>query len=89
MSAVGIRELKAQTSAIMRRVEAGEAVDVTHHGRVIARIVPVMTRDAEIAETLAVLDDMDALAAEIAAELPAGAPPVTTDELMRDIRRDV
>lgn len=36
----GIRELKDNLSSYVRRVEAGERVAVTAHGRVVAEIVP-------------------------------------------------
>lgn len=38
---IGIRELRQQASAVLRRVVGGEAIDVTDHGRPIARIVPL------------------------------------------------
>ena len=38
--ATGIRELKNNLSAYIRRVEAGERVSVTAHGRVVAELVP-------------------------------------------------
>ena len=38
---VGIRELRQQTSAVLRRVAGGEAIEVTDHGHPIARIVPL------------------------------------------------
>ena len=38
---MGIRELRQQASAVLRRVVAGEVVDVTEHGHPIARIVPL------------------------------------------------
>jgi prevent-host-death family protein len=40
-SSVGIRELRQQASAILKRVVAGEAIVVTEHGHPIARIVPL------------------------------------------------
>jgi prevent-host-death family protein len=36
---VGIRELKDKASTIIDRVEGGEAITVTKHGRPVARIV--------------------------------------------------
>lgn len=36
---VGIRELKDKASSIIDRVEDGEAITVTKHGRPVARIV--------------------------------------------------
>ena len=41
MSSVGIRELKINASAIVRRVrEHGEVIDITDHGEVVARLIP-------------------------------------------------
>ena len=38
--AAGIRELKDNLSEYVRRVEAGERIAVTAHGRVVAMLVP-------------------------------------------------
>ena len=40
MAATGIRELKDNLSRYIRRVEAGERIAVTAHGRVVAELVP-------------------------------------------------
>lgn len=40
---VGIRELKDKASTIIDRVEDGEAITVTKHGRPVARIVSATT----------------------------------------------
>lgn len=40
-SAAGIRELKNNLSAYVRRVQAGERIAVTAHGGVVAFLVPV------------------------------------------------
>jgi prevent-host-death family protein len=37
---VGVRELRQNLSVYLRRVEAGESIDVTEHGRPIARLGP-------------------------------------------------
>jgi prevent-host-death family protein len=42
--AVGLRELRHHTSDVLARVRHGETIDVTEHGRLIARIVPVGER---------------------------------------------
>ena len=42
---VGLRELRHRTSEVLARVRHGETVDVTEHGRLIARIVPVGDRE--------------------------------------------
>ena len=42
--AVGLRDLRHHTSEVLARVRHGETIDVTEHGRLIARIVPVGER---------------------------------------------
>ena len=41
---VGLRDLRHHTSEVLSRVRHGETIDVTEHGRLIARIVPVGER---------------------------------------------
>ncbi|HVQ91383.1 MAG TPA: type II toxin-antitoxin system prevent-host-death family antitoxin [Mycobacteriales bacterium] len=41
---VGLRDLRHHTSEVLARVRHGETIDVTEHGRLIARIVPVEER---------------------------------------------
>ncbi len=45
MSRVGIRELKQNASAVIRRVKAGESVEVTERGEPVALIVPTPKPD--------------------------------------------
>ncbi len=72
MVTVGIRELKQQTSELIRRVrERGDEIYVTHHGKVVARIVPVLAEPED--DTLA-WESLDRLAAEIGNRWPEGVP---------------
>jgi len=41
MNRVGIRELRQNASAVIRRVAGGETLEVTDRGRPVARIVPL------------------------------------------------
>ncbi len=82
MSTVGIRELKAHTSDVMRRVEAGETIDITNHGRIVARIVPPALTEEEIEQSLALLDDMEHQAQAI--DWPEGS---SVDHVMTELRR--
>lgn len=41
---VGLRELRHHTSEVLTRVRHGETIDITDHGRLIARIVPAGDR---------------------------------------------
>lgn len=38
---LGIRELRQQASALLRRVADGESIDITDHGHPVARLVPL------------------------------------------------
>jgi prevent-host-death family protein len=83
--AIGIRQLKEQTSEIVRRVrEESTTFDVTYRGRIVARLVPVKQSQDDRAASLALLDDLDRLAAELA--WPEGVSAV---EVVRDVRREL
>lgn len=40
MERIGIRELNQYTSRYIARVKAGETIEVTEHGQLVARLVP-------------------------------------------------
>lgn len=56
MREIGIRELKARLSEILRAVGAGETIRVTNHGKPVADIVPPRKQSFE--------ERMDELAAQ-------------------------
>lgn len=41
MERIGVRELRQHASRYLDRVKAGETVEVTERGRLVARLVPV------------------------------------------------
>ncbi|TAN21440.1 MAG: type II toxin-antitoxin system prevent-host-death family antitoxin [Acidobacteria bacterium] len=45
-TSVGIRELKNKLSAYVRRSEAGEIIEITAHGRTVARLFPPASAQA-------------------------------------------
>lgn len=45
MQEIGVRELKASLSAVLRRVSRGETIRVTMRGRAVADIVPAGVAD--------------------------------------------
>jgi prevent-host-death family protein len=65
------RDLRNHTADVLRRVEAGEEIEVLHHNRAVARLVPIRERRRWIPAT------------EIFAELTAVGPDPTglADEL--------
>ena len=44
MGTVGLRELRQEASELVRRVDAGEVIEVTVSGRLAARMVPAQPR---------------------------------------------
>lgn len=46
MTSIGIRELRQRASEYLRRVEAGETLEVTDRGRPIALLTPIPDTDA-------------------------------------------
>jgi prevent-host-death family protein len=46
MTSTGIRELKDNLSHYVRRIEAGERIAITAHGRIVAELVPAGTSGA-------------------------------------------
>lgn len=53
MSSVGSYEAKTHLPALLKRVEAGETITITNHGRAVARLVPADDQaERPISETL-------------------------------------
>jgi prevent-host-death family protein len=44
MTSVGVRELRQRASELLRRVEAGETIEVTDRGRPVAVLAPLPDR---------------------------------------------
>lgn len=44
MNSVGVRELRQRASELLRRVEAGETIEVTDRGRPVALLSPLPDR---------------------------------------------
>ena len=86
MDAIGVRDLKERASDILRQVrEDGTAFEVTYHGRVIARLVPVSAPRSNVSPD-AFWAEWDELAKDIGAHWP---PSVTAVEAVRAERRDL
>ena len=85
MPEIGIRELKAHGSEIVRRVREEKATyDVTYRGRVVARIVPAKDHAFDQSEFRRVWAEMDELAKDISESWPEGVSAV---DAVREQRR--
>ena len=88
MNRVGVRDLRDNVSAVLRRVAAGEPIEVTDHGHPVARIVPLRYRNAVdqmIAEGRATAAEGDLLDEEPLPP-PPGAP--TGSQALAELRAD-
>lgn len=88
MTKVGIRELRQNASAVLRRVVAGETVEVTDRGHPIARIVPLQaerTLDQLVAEGRATEAQGDLLALE---PIAAARGERRLSEVLAEMRAD-
>ena len=87
MVTVDVRELKQQTSKILRRVrEKGETIGITYHGETVAHLAPVTPPEPSDEKMAAILADLEDLSAEISAQWPAG---VSALDAINDVRREL
>ncbi len=91
MATVGVRELRQRASELLRRVEAGETIEVTDRGRPIAVLAPLP--DAEPLERLRAAGEVIRASGSIddlpkPLPLPVGqeAPSTVLARLRRDDR---
>lgn len=84
MERVGIRDLNQRTSQVIERVRRGETLEVTDHGRPVARLVPV-EGGLPLLERLAA--EGRATPPSVAAG-PVPAPPVLGDPSI-DVAADI
>lgn len=89
MASVGVRELRQRASELLRRVEAGETIEVTDRGRPVAVLAPIP--DDGPLERLRATGDLTAATIAIedlppAMALPAGAMSPT--EALSELRDD-
>lgn len=91
MATVGVRELRQRASELLRRVEAGETIEVTDRGRPVAVLAPLP--DAGPLEQLRAAGEVIAAAASLSdlpepLPLPAGkeSPSVILARLRRNER---
>lgn len=83
MASVGVRELRQHASELLRRVEAGETIEITDRGRPVALLSPMpkgglyeqMLASGEIERAALDVDDLpEPLELEPGLELPSVTP---------------
>jgi prevent-host-death family protein len=87
MDSVGVRELRQNLSVYLRRVEAGEPLRVTDHGRPVALLTPLPRDDDPFADLIAsgrVLPPKHPFRLPEPLALPDGGP--TLSETLQQVR---
>lgn len=89
MTSIGVRELRQRASEFLRRVEAGETIQVTDRGRPVALLSPIpdvapLERLRAAGELKAATADLDGLAEPLEAEPGQELPSVILAALRAD-----
>jgi prevent-host-death family protein len=92
MSSVGVRELRQNASAVLRRVQAGESLEVTDRGRPVARLVPMrpMSWYQQLIAEGRVVPATETLEENMRKHPPVKLPPgsPTLSEILAGMRED-
>ena len=83
---MGIRELRNNLPAVIRRVRAGEGIEVTDHGHPVARLVPIHVRsqyDQMVAEGRIIPPEIDLLDVE---PVPARPGMPSASQILAEMR---
>ena len=90
MTSVGVRELRQRASELLRRVESGEAIEITDRGRPVALLSPIPADPLEQLRARGDLapaeHDLDGLPAPLVPRAGAELPSATLTRLRRDER---
>ena len=89
---VGVRELRQNASALLRRVQAGEILEVTDRGRPVARLVPIkpMSRWEQLVAEGRLIPARESLAENMRKHPPIELPPgsKSLSEILGEMRED-
>ncbi len=91
MASTGVRELRQRASELLRRVEAGETIEITDRGRPVAVLAPLPNqRPIERLRATGDLEPADADLKDLPEPLPLApgqeAPSIVLERLRRDER---
>lgn len=91
MTSVGVRELRQRASELLRRVEAGETIEVTDRGRAVAVLAPLpesgpLERLRSVGDVVAASGTLDDLPVPLPLPKRKAAPSANLARLRRDER---
>lgn len=87
MERVGVRELRQNASALLDQVAHGVTIEITNHGRLVARLVPAESGGSTRAELMRrglLKPGQGSVLDVVAVTAPAGTPPLA--ELLADLQ---
>jgi prevent-host-death family protein len=89
MASTGIRELRQRASELLRRVEAGETIEITDRGRPVAVLAPLPDQGptAQLLATGELVAAEDTLAS-LPAPLPLGGGGELPSRVLERLRDD-
>jgi prevent-host-death family protein len=79
MREIGVRELKANLSKVLREVERGEQVRVTAHGRPVADLIPAQAPQRYSEAMRKLIAEGKVTPASRTLPLPKAPPPIKTE----------
>jgi prevent-host-death family protein len=92
MQQVGVRELRQQASQLLRRVEAGETIEITDRGRPVALLAPLAATRGPLdrlrlaGQVIPAMADIDTLPEPLPLAPGREAPSAVLARLRRDER---
>lgn len=89
MASTGIRELRQRASELLRRVEAGETIEITDRGRPVAVLGPLPDqRPIERLRATGDLEPANADLKDLPEPLPLGPGQEAPSSVLERLRRD-
>lgn len=88
MASVGIRELRQRASELLRRVEAGERIEITDRGRPVAVLAPLPDDPLERLKASGDLRESEGDLADLPEPLPMSAGSEPPSLVLARLRRD-
>jgi prevent-host-death family protein len=89
MTTVGVRELRQRASELLRRVAAGETIQITDHGHPVAVLAPLPEAGAlERLRAAGELESASASVDDLPEPLPLAAGQKPPSAILARLRRD-
>jgi len=89
MASTGVRELRQRASELLRRVEAGETIEITDRGRPVAVLAPLP--DKRPIDRLRATGDLEAAGSDLKGlpePLPLAPGQAAPSSVLERLRRD-